>query len=288
MPFVNNTKLIEIRNAAKQGNEKALMVLQALRKQGSTQDDLDRLVNAYYQVDKVEPEIIENAVEGQIEPENDVLMNEEVSEVFQEETQPADVNPLEIVDLTEVLDKEMDGLLDENEIEDISFTDFLGNKSRDGKRANKNSDYFKAYDPVGRENYMNSKIGAYRDKFRNRLGNVERKHNDYSAALKGYMQGTNDMLDDGIELDMNNVNAAYNDFTQNETAMSSFGRHWDKLDNDNVMATLKELVNKYGKVNVVAALNTISGDNDSYKDFLNNQFETEINRYSKSIEKLLK
>lgn len=287
MPFVNNMKLLEIRNAAKQGNEKALMILQAMRKGGSTQDDLDRLVNDYYSVGENIPEINENPAEVQNQPENEVLNEEQPIENVME-TEQADVSPLELIDLTDALDKEMEGLLDETEIEDISFNDFLSNKSRDSLRLSKNSDYFKAYDPVGRENYMNDKIGKYRDKFRNRLGNVERKYNDYDTALKGYMQGTNDMLDDGIELDMNNVNAAYSDFTKDETAMSSFGRHWDKLDNDNVMMVLKDLVNKYGKVNVMAALNTISGDNNSYKDYLNNQIDTEINRYSKSLEKLLK
>ena len=287
MPFVNNMKLLEIRNAAKQGNEKALMILQAMRKGGSTQDDLDRLVNDYYSVGENISEMNENPAEVQNQPENEVLNEEQPIESVME-TEQADVSPLELIDLTDALDKEMEGLLDETEIEDISFNDFLSNKSRDSLRLSKNSDYFKAYDPVGRENYMNDKIGKYRDKFRNRLGNVERKYNDYDTALKGYMQGTNDMLDDGIELDMNNVNAAYSDFTKDETAMSSFGRHWDKLDNDNVMMVLKDLVNKYGKVNVMAALNTISGDNNSYKDYLNNQIDTEINRYSKSLEKLLK
>lgn len=298
MPFINNTKMIEIRNAAKQGNEKALMILQAMRKQGSyKQDDIDRLVNDYYEVGKVGPETTGNGLESKIQPENDVLINEDLSDMGMDgETQPANENAIVepgedsvfVEDLTEILDGEMDGLLDETEIEDLSFNEFLSNKSRDNLRMSKNADYFKAYDAVGRENYMNSKIGAYRDKFKNRLGNVERNHNDYSKALQGYMQGTNDMLDDNVELDMNNVNAAYKDFTNDETVMSSFGRHWDEVDNDNVMTVLKDLVSKYGKKNVIATLNTISGDNDNYRDFLNNQIDTEINRYSKSLEKLLK
>ena len=286
MPFVNNMKLLEIRNAAKQGNEKALMILQAMRKSGSTQDDLDRLVNDYYGVGEITPELNENPAEAEFQPENNDFQTEEKENL--ETNVQADISPLELIDLTAPLDKEMEGLLDENEFDDISFNEFLSNKSRDNLRLTKNADYFKAYDPIGKENYMNDKISAYRDKFTNRLGNIERKYNDYNTALQGYMQGTNDMLDDGVELDMNNVNAAYSDFTNNEQTMSSFGRHWDKVDNDNVMIALKDLVNKYGKVNVIAALNTINGDNQSYKDYLNNQIDTEINRYSKSLEKLLK
>ena len=286
MPFVNNMKLLEIRNAAKQGNEKALMILQAMRKSGSTQDDLDRLVNDYYGVGEITPELNENPAEAEFQPENNDFQTEEKENL--ETNVQADISPLELIDLTAPLDKEMEGLLDENEFDDISFNEFLSNKSRDNLRLTKNADYFKAYDPIGKENYMNDKISAYRDKFTNRLGNIERKYNDYNTALQGYMQGTNDMLDDGVELDMNNVNAAYSDFTNNEQTMSSFGRHWDKVDNDNVMIALKDLVNKYGKVNVIAALNTINGDNQSYKGYLNNQIDTEINRYSKSLEKLLK
>lgn len=286
MPFVNNMKLLEIRNAAKQGNEKALMILQAMRKSGSTQDDLDRLVNDYYGVGEITPELNENPAEAEFQPENNEFQTEEKENL--ETNVQAEISPLELIDLTAPLDKEMEGLLDENEFDDISFNEFLSNKSRDNLRLTKNADYFKAYDPIGKENYMNDKISAYRDKFTNRLGNIERKYNDYNTALQGYMQGTNDMLDDGVELDMNNVNAAYSDFTNNEQTMSSFGRHWDKVDNDNVMIALKDLVNKYGKVNVIAALNTINGDNQSYKDYLNNQIDTEINRYSKSLEKLLK
>lgn len=292
MPFVNNNKLIEIRNAAKQGNEKALMILQAMRKNGTTQLDIDRLVGDYYAIGKTEPQNLESQLETKIEPKKDILaeankVNDVVKGGIGGESQPMGT-PLEVVDLTQVLDEEMDGLLDETEIEDISFTDFLSNKSRDTNRMNKNADYFKAYDPVGRENYMNDKIGKYRDKFRNRLGNIERKYNDISKSMNYYMQQANDMLDDNVALDMNSVNGAYNDFTTDETAMSSFGRHWDELDNENISNTLKNLVNKYGKKNVIAALNTISSDNNSYKDFLNNQIDTEINRYSKSLEKLLK
>ena len=278
MPFINNKKLLEIRESAKGGNEKALMILQAMRKM-SPQEDLDRLVDDYYKVDTVEPVIPQEPVEQ----ESFNIPEELTPELMNETAEPGNV-----VDLTSTLDAEMDGLLDENELDDLSFGDFLGNKKRDGLRGRKNADYFKAYDPEGRANYMHNKIDAYKGKFDGRLRDIERRYNDMSKSIAGYTQGVNDMLDDNAELDMLSVNNAYDELTGNENAMRSFGRHWDENDNMSVMMELKALIEKYGKKNVMAVLNTLQSDNENYKKYLNNQVDTEIGRYSKSVENLLK
>lgn len=278
MPFVNNKKLVEIRESAKGGNEKALMILQAMRKM-SPQEDLDRLVDDYYKVDTVEPVIPQETVEQ----ESFNVPEELTPELINETAEPGNV-----VDLTSTLDAEMDGLLDENELDDLSFGDFLSNKKRDGLRGRKNADYFKAYDPEGRANYMHNKIDAYKGKFDGRLRDIERRYNDMSKSIAGYTQGVNDMLDDNAELDMLSVNNAYDELTGNENAMRSFGRHWDENDNMSVMMELKALIEKYGKKNVMAVLNTLQSDNENYKKYLNNQVDTEIGRYSKSVENLLK
>ena len=278
MPFINNKKLVEIRESAKGGNEKALMILQAMRKM-SPQEDLDRLVDDYYKVDTVEPVIPQETVEQ----ESFNIPEELTPELMNETAEPGNV-----VDLTSTLDTEMDGLLDENELDDLSFGDFLSNKKRDGLRGRKNADYFKAYDPEGRANYMHNKIDAYKGKFDGRLRDIERRYNDMSKSIAGYTQGVNDMLDDSAELDMLSVNNAYDELTGNENAMRSFGRHWDENDNMSVMMELKALIEKYGKKNVMAVLNTLQSDNENYKKYLNNQVDTEIGRYSKSVENLLK
>ena len=278
MPFINNKKLVEIRESAKGGNEKALMILQAMRKM-SPQEDLDRLVDDYYKVDTVEPVIPQEPVEQ----ESFNIPEELTPELMNETAEPGNV-----VDLTSTLDTEMDGLLDENELDDLSFGDFLSNKKRDGLRGRKNADYFKAYDPEGRANYMHNKIDAYKGKFDGRLRDIERRYNDMSKSIAGYTQGVNDMLDDNAELDMLSVNNAYDELTGNENAMRSFGRHWDENDNMSVMMELKALIEKYGKKNVMAVLNTLQSDNENYKKYLNNQVDTEIGRYSKSVENLLK
>lgn len=277
MAFVSNNKYKEIYEASKNGNEKALRILQALRNKES-QGDLDRLVDDYYNIPTIsqeEPEVIENA---DFEPQNDVA----------EESQEIVSDNLPEFDLTKILDDELTDLIDENDIEELNFVDFLKNKSRDSLRARKNGDYFKAYDPVGKANYMANKINTYKGKFDNRLGNIERGYNDINKSMSNYSQNVNDMLDDSVELDMVKVSSAYDDFTNDDVTMNSFGRHWDDNDNHIVAEKLRELVSVYGKQNVLAALNTINSDNENHKNFLNNQIDSEIVRYSKSLESLLK
>lgn len=281
MAFINNNKFLEIKEAANSGNEKALMILQALRK-GNSQMDLDNLVNDYYNVVNDVPPIeeIPNSTQEEIMPNEDQVEQMQVEASTTQEVQP--------VDLTELLDGEIDGLLDENELEDLSFSDFLKNKRRDTLRSKKNNDYFKAFDMQGREDYLNNKKNAYNDKFNTNRRDIERQQNDLVKSLDNYSNKVNLMLDDDFELDMNSANSAYDDLTSDETAMKSFGRHWDEVDNQEMESTLQRLVLQYGKKNVMAVLNTLRGDADNYSKHKVNQIDTEINRYSKSLDNLLK
>ena len=287
MSFINNQKFKEIRKAAKEGNEKAKMILQAMRKMQG-QDDIDRLVNDYYSVPTQE-EPSETEVP---QPEPDILPPEETPSSEPEISEP--VNEIDkavetpAVDLTSSLDSELDGIIDEDEIDDTSFSDFLSNKQKDKNRAKKNSDYFKIYDQTGREEYLNNKIAKYKGKFNNRLRDIERRYTDMDQSISNYSQSVNDMLDDDLELNSDNADKAYNDLTGDESVMHSFGRYWDSGDNEAVIACLKDLISKYGKKNVIAALNYLKNDNEGYRDYLNHQVDTEIERYSKSLEKLLK
>lgn len=281
MPFINNKKLTEIRAQAKSGNEKALMILQAMRK-SAPQQDIDGLVEDYYNVSNNAPVIEENKAEIQesmppVELQPEIIANTENFD-----------DVVETPDLTSILDTEMDGLLDENELDDMSFSGFLSDKRKNTLREKKGSDYFKAYDALGREKYLNDKVEGYKSKFNNRLKDIERRYNDMETSINNYSSNVNNMLDDGVVLDMDAASSAYNDLTNNEEVMGSVGRHWDNGDNEAVMNYLQELITIYGKQNVIAALNSLKGDNTNYRDFLNNQVDTEIGRYSKSIEKLLK
>ena len=281
MAYLKNNKFLEIREAAKNNNEKALEIIQGLRK-GYPQDQIDRMVSEYYaiptnnDIELAKPEVapIEEAA-----PAPEPVVEEAVAPI---EEAPA------IPDLTEVLDGELDGIISETELDEVSFKDFLGNKRSDALKARKNADYFKAFDQGGREQYLNNKAEAYRSKFDNRRNDIDRHFNDTNTALTMYSTNVNEMLDDDVELDTNVASQAYEDFTGNENAMHSFGRHWDNMDNENIKNILGELVSKYGKKNVLAALNVLMGDNEGYKAFRTNKIDTEVGRYQKDLEKLLK
>lgn len=279
MAFLNNKKYLEISQAAKSGNEKAKMILQAMLK-GNSQDELDGLVNDYYNVVNDVPPIEEINSYQEEQP----AVEEEVVEAYDttQEVQP------EAVDLTSLLEGEMDGLLDENILDELSFSDYLSNKKKDAIRSKKNNDYFKAFDLDGRTKYVENKKNAYNSKFDASRRDIQRHHNDLETSINSYSDKVNLMLDDDYDLNMDTANQAYEELTGNENAMKSFGRHWDQMDNDNMESVLRELVVKYGKKNVMAVLNTLKGDNDNYSNFKTNQIDTEISRYSKNLENLLK
>lgn len=277
MSFINNKKFNEIYGASKDGNEKALMIMQALEK-NDAQDVIDGLIEDYYRVPAVEP--VQEEVQG-TEP---VLEEESVQEEMVPE-QSSQVVPT--MDISADLDREMEGLLDENEIPDYSFSDFLKDKQRDNLRATKNNAFFGAFDMNGRQDYLNKKIDEYTKKFDGNRKDIARLQNDMNKAIDGYTQNVSTLLDDDVELDMNATNEAYKNLTGNQEAMKSFSRFWDEDDNNNMMNTLRALVLQYGKKNVLAVLNQLKTDSDNYSKYRNSQIDTETGRYSKSIKDLL-
>lgn len=278
MAFLNNTKYKEIREAAKNGNEKALKILQAIRK-NALQNDLDGLVDDYYKIDSVPVETPPQIEEEPIEEQQPI-----VEETVVEEETPA---PAPEID-DEALAKDFDGLIDDDEIDDISFANFLSNKKKDGIRSRKNADYFKAYSPEIRQAYMDNSINSYKNKFNNKLKDIDRNYRDMDNAITGYAKDIDLMLDDDIELNMDEAGKAYNDLIDDEDTMHGFSRSWDEADRISVEEALKGLIAKYGKKNVIAALNTLRNDNNGYRDYLNNRIDTSISGYSKKLENLLK
>jgi hypothetical protein len=271
MAFLNNTKFKEIREAAKNGNEKAAMVLQALIK--GNQSDVERLVDAYYKVE--ETPIIEEEIK-ETTPVEIPKMPEENS-----------VEP-QIEDISGILDKDLDGIISQEEIKELSFGDFLNNKKNDGIKLTRNADYFKAYTPEGRQAYLDKKIGDYKNSFNSKLKSIDRQYKDLDNSLGKYSQSVNDMLDDDIELDMSKASDVYGKITNDNDTMLGLGRGHDEEDFQAIVGKLQELISEYGKKNVMAALNTLRSDNSGYRDFRNNQINQEVERYSKNLEKLLK
>ena len=296
MAFINNKKFAEIRTAAKDGNEKALMILQAMRKL-QPQADIDRLVEDYYAIPEepqIQPVQGENYNVAEEQPKEEVpTASDELDDVLSEDlsvNETADIPDLEgdvqsysLDDIT----KDMDGLIDEDEIDDMSFADFLSDKKKNLKRAKKNADYFKMYDDDSRKQYSLNAVDKYKAKFGDLERDIDRRNKDTATALGLYEQSVEDSLDDDIELNADNADKAYSDLTDNSGAMHAFGRYWDDDDKASVIEALKVLIGKYGKKNVLAAINTLKSDNENYKSYMHNRIDTEVGKYSKNLENLL-
>lgn len=296
MAFINNKKFAEIRTAAKDGNEKALMILQAMRKL-QPQADIDRLVEDYYTIPEepqIQPVQGENYNVAEEQPKEEVsTVSDALDDVLSEDlsvNETADIPDLDgdvqsysLDDIT----KDMDGLIDEDEIDDMSFADFLSDKKKNLKRAKKNADYFKMYDDDSRRQYSLGAVDKYKAKFGDLERDIDRRNKDTATALGMYEQSVADSLDDDIELNADNADKAYSDLTDDSGAMHAFGRYWDDDDKTSVIEALKVLIGKYGKKNVLAAINTLKSDNENYKSYMHNRIDTEVGKYSKNLENLL-
>ena len=296
MAFINNKKFAEIRTAAKDGNEKALMILQAMRK-FQPQADIDRLVEDYYAIPEepqIQPVQGENYNVAEEQPKEEVsTVSDALDDILSEDlsvNETADIPDLDADVQTYNLDditKDMDGLIDEDEIDDMSFADFLSDKKKNLKRAKKNADYFKMYDDDSRRQYSLGAVDKYKAKFGDLERDIDRRNKDTATALGLYEQSVADSLDDDIELNADNADKAYSDLTDDSGAMHAFGRYWDDDDKASVIEALKVLIGKYGKKNVLAAINTLKSDNENYKSYMHNKIDTEVGKYSKNLENLL-
>lgn len=284
MAFINNKKFAEIRNAAKNGDEKALKVLQAMRKM-QPQADIDRLVEDYYAIPA--PAVEETPETPAVTDDLSLDDASVVDSVISSDIADSDGDVTTITYNLDDITKDMDGLVDEDEVEDMSFSDFLADKKRNMMRARKNADYFKMYDNDSRSKYAADAVAKYKAKFGDLERDIDRRNKDTMTALGMYEQSVGDELDDEVELNADNADKAYSDLIDNSGAMHSFGRYWDEEDKANVVTELKALIGKYGKKNVLAAINTLKSDNENYKSYMHNKIDTEVGKYSKNLENLL-
>lgn len=284
MAFINNKKFAEIRNAAKNGDEKALKVLQAMRKM-QPQADIDRLVEDYYAIPA--PAVEETPETPAVADDLSLDDTSVVDSVISSDIADSDGDVTTITYNLDDITKDMDGLVDEDEVEDMSFSDFLADKKRNMMRARKNADYFKMYDNDSRSKYAADAVAKYKAKFGDLERDIDRRNKDTMTALGMYEQSVGDELDDEVELNADNADKAYSDLIDNSGAMHSFGRYWDEEDKANVVTELKALIGKYGKKNVLAAINTLKSDNENYKSYMHNKIDTEVGKYSKNLENLL-
>ena len=226
--------------------------------------------------------------EGHVEEEVNEAVEQAV-EVAPEQVEPENNMPEAVeVDLTEDLDRELDGLIDVDEVEDLSFRDYIGEKRRNANRARKDAAYFKAFDQGGRESYLNKKKDESLHGFDGKFRDAERRHDDVSKALDGYDRMVGDLPEDEVAIDVSVAGKAYDDLVDDENAMGAFGRPWDDADNESIKAKLADLVAKYGKRNVVAVLNTLRDDSNAWYGESKGRMESSISKYGKALESLLK
>lgn len=209
--------------------------------------------------------------------------NEEQENKVQEEEKPQPT-----MNFSELLDKETDGLFEENEIPQMDFSQYLENKHRDGVRARRNAEYFKAFSPEDRRQYVDMKKKTYTDKFGDSLHDIDRSHNDYLKSLENlYDDINNGIEEDEKELSPESSSGAYDEITSNKATMRVLNRYWDSNDMGEVSSFLNGLIQKYGKQNVLSAMGLLKQDVDAYSEFRKKQIQDEIDRYGNTIEKTL-
>lgn len=300
--FINYRKLTELREASKNGNDKAKVILDKYMQPSPDMESIDRLLDEYYgsssieTLEKVEqkplPEVGEpiapESVEEEAEAEAGAIMDEAIGEVdpTAESGMPEYVE--QPLDISADLDRELDGLIDVDEISAYSFRDYLGDKRKNANRARKDAAYFKAFDQGGRESYIAKKEDEFSKGLQGKIHDADRSFRDIDMAIDGYGKMVTDLPDDEAEIDVATASKAYDEFTENEDAMGAFGRSWDNEDNEAIKAVLSDLVSRYGKKNVMAALNTLKDDNKAYHDESKGKIEASISKYGKSLESLLK
>lgn len=287
MAFIRNDTYRKIVELAKNGDERAKALIDHYtRKDYADQSDLDRMV---FNVFNPEPE--EEAPKADEDEDLDLEFEEE--EVIPD-NQPIETEdgvvaqPAVIAESYDSIDADMDGLVDKTEIEDLTFEDFLGNKTRDANRAKKNHDYFLMYDADAREDYLNKKKDEYSHSFDTMRGDIDRSYRDMDKALCDYALGVGDLEDDSVDLDEGSTASAYGDILERSKKSHAFGRSWDVTDKEEVMKGLLELVAKYGRKNVLGALNILKGDNQAYRDFRNGKIDAAVGKYGKALDDILK
>lgn len=280
MAYIKNGVYLKIAELAKNGDERAKALLDHyMRKDYKDQEDLDRMVGNIF---NPEPEIQEPAAQEQEEVEDESpAQTVEVEEGVVED-------PTVVAASFDVIDGDMDGLIDKTEIEDITFSDFLSNKKRDAERARKNHDYFLMYDADARNDYLTRSEEDYSKSFDALRGDIDRSHRDMEKALSDYALSVGDLADDGRDISDSDTSSAYDGIIDHWKDNHSFGRSWDEEDKKDVLEILNALVEKYGRKNVLGALNILKGDNDAYKAFRTGKIDSAIDSYSKSLEKILK
>lgn len=269
MSYIDNYKFREILKAGKDGNEDANDILRAIRN-NAKQERINILVDKYYK------SLSKPAVEEPKETPAPVL------------EQPKEIHETEdVVDLTSVLDVDLDGVISDDELTDDGFAKYLRGKVRAKDIGAHNSDYFKQYDEGGRKEYKARRIAAYKAKLDAFMRKIEREYNDVDYSIGEYKSALEQVDDDGREDNGDDVLAAYKKLIDDDAAMDSLPRYHDDSDRDYLVGVLEDLVKTYGKRNVLAAINGIAYGNKKRLEELRGNYDEHINKYTLKLSELL-
>lgn len=273
--FIPYRKLSELRKAASAGDAKARNIVDRYMDRNADMETISRLMDDYYGVTSTPKKKEE-------EKETPALVKEVEKETV--DIVPTDKEEDDFSDLS----KELDGLIDLPNIEPTSFREYVSSKEKSGRAAKKDANYFKAFDPERRKAFLEKSKKDFSDSLNGKRRDLERSYGDISSAIDIYGQYVSDMPEDDVELDISSSSKAYGDLVDNDSAMSSFGRGWDEKDLSEMKSELSDLVSKYGKKNVVAMLNSLREDGNSWRDYGNSAIDSAVSNYGKSLDKLLK
>lgn len=291
--FIPYRKLSELRKAASNGDSKAKNIVDRYMDRNADMETISRLMDDYYGVTS-------SSKEKEVEKETPTLVKEEEKEtptpVKEVEKETVDIVPTEKEGKPSVdkeddfsdLSKEFDGLVDLPSIEPTSFREYVSSKEKSRRAAKKDANYFKAFDPERRKAFLEKSKKDFSDSLNGKRRDIERSYGDISSALDIYGQYVSDMPEDYVQLDILSSSKAYSDLVDNDRAMSSFGRGWDEKDLSEMKSELSELVSKYGKKNVVAMLNSLREDGNSWRDYGSSAIDSAVSNYGKALDKLLK
>ena len=279
--FIPYRKLSELRKAASAGDAKAKNIVDRYMDRNADMETISRLIDDYYGVS--------SSKEKEVEKETPTPVKEVEKETVdivptEKEEKPSVDKEDDFSDLS----KELDGLIDLPSIEPTSFREYVSSKEKSRRAAKKDANYFKAFDPERRKAFLEKSKKDFSDSLNGKRRDLERSYGDISSALDIYGQYVSDMPEDYVQLDILSSSKAYGDLVDNDGAMSSFGRCWDEKDLSEMKSELSELVSKYGKKNVVAMLNSLREDGNSWRDYGNSAIDSAVSSYGKALDKLLK
>lgn len=273
MPYINRKTWTKILKARKDGDVDASAIYDKFFDKNCRQEELDRLVGDYLSPAKMDPQALDAIKE-----------NQEIAKPEPESETEPEVSQVEIVDISPDLDKELDGLIDDDEIDDDDFDAFIKKKKKNANRLKKNADYFAAFDPEGRKNYYVKKTEEKNHQYDDKRRDIERAFNDMGVAIGKYSQSVKDLPEDELKYNSDGTDKAYDSIIG---IGKSFGRSWDEQDVLQVVSVLKDLVSKFGKKNVLAALNLISQDNQSYRNDRIGSIDKAVKKYSEGLKNLI-